>query len=118
MAGMSSAVRGLIPKSTGGRMALGAGAALAVAGSVVGYRSYNSPQRSARRQANKTVRNMMSGKDFENPIMITPQKEYEWQIEGGSTPAQARAFVNQYGVKRPTVARNFNDMFSSGQIPR
>ena len=32
MAGMSSAVRGLIPKSTGGRMALGLGVAEAGAG--------------------------------------------------------------------------------------
>lgn len=38
MAGMSSAVKGLIPKSTGGRMALGVGAGLGVAGGVVAGR--------------------------------------------------------------------------------
>lgn len=39
MLGMSSGVRGLIPKSTGGRMALGAGAALGVAGGIAGFRN-------------------------------------------------------------------------------
>ena len=41
MAGMSSAVRGLIPKSAGGRMAMGAGA-LGVAGGVAGYQKRSS----------------------------------------------------------------------------
>lgn len=39
MAAMSSAVRGLIPKSTGGRMALAGGGALAVAGGVTNFRN-------------------------------------------------------------------------------
>jgi len=40
MARFSSAVKGLIPKSTGGRMALGAGGALGVAAGVAGYRKH------------------------------------------------------------------------------
>ena len=43
--GMSSAVRGLIPKSSGGRMALGAGGALGMAVGVAGYKNHRSNQR-------------------------------------------------------------------------
>jgi len=44
MAGMSSAVRGLIPKSTGGRMALGAGGAVGLAAGVSGFRNRRKQQ--------------------------------------------------------------------------
>ena len=41
----SSAVRGLIPKSTGGRMAMGGIGALGVAGAVVGARNVSRARR-------------------------------------------------------------------------
>jgi hypothetical protein len=41
MAGVSSAVRGLIPKSAGGRMAMGA-SAIGIAGGVTGYQKRSS----------------------------------------------------------------------------
>jgi hypothetical protein len=47
MANFSSAVKGLIPKSTGGRMALGAGGALGVAAGVAGYRRRQAYQQQA-----------------------------------------------------------------------
>lgn len=47
MARFSSAVKGLIPKSTGGRMALGAGGALGVAAGVSGYRKRQAYQQQA-----------------------------------------------------------------------
>lgn len=47
VSGRSSAVRGLIPKSTGGRMALGAGGALAVAGGVAMNRRRSSTNQDA-----------------------------------------------------------------------
>lgn len=45
MAGMSSAVRGLIPKSTGGRMALGAGGAVGLAAGVTSFRNSRKQQK-------------------------------------------------------------------------
>lgn len=47
MAAMSSAVRGLIPKSTGGRMALAGGGALAVASGVAMNRRRTSANQDA-----------------------------------------------------------------------
>jgi hypothetical protein len=54
MAGMSSAVRGLLPKSAGGRMALGA-SAIGIAGGVTGYQ-----QRSSGRSSNAVSANSLS----------------------------------------------------------
>jgi hypothetical protein len=45
--GASSATRGLIPKSTGGRVAMGAGAGLGVEAGVAGYRKRSSGRNQA-----------------------------------------------------------------------
>jgi hypothetical protein len=71
----SSAIRGLIPKSTGGRVSLGLGAG-ALGGGIMAMRS---------RRSNQSLG--MSKQ-------VTPQKQYEWQIEGGATDAQAKSYVS------------------------
>lgn len=76
MAGGSSAVRGLIPKSTGGRVGLGLGAAGLVGGTMA-MRSRRS-----------------SGSPMEMARQASPQKQYEWQIEGGQSDSQAKAYVS------------------------
>jgi len=76
MAGGSSAVRGLIPKSTGGRVGLGLGAAGLVGGTMA-MRSRRS-----------------SGSSMEMARQASPQKQYEWQIEGGQSDSQAKAYVS------------------------
>jgi hypothetical protein len=48
--GMSSAVRGLIPKSAGGRMAMGA-SAIGIAGGVTGYQKTSSGRNSGAMRA-------------------------------------------------------------------
>ena len=50
--GMSSAVRGLIPKSAGGRMAMGA-SALGIAGGVAGYQKRSSGRSSGAPSSNR-----------------------------------------------------------------
>jgi hypothetical protein len=76
MAGGSSAVRGLIPKSTGGRVGLGLGAAGLVGGTMA-MRSRRS-----------------SGSSIEMARQANPQKQYEWQMEGGASDSQAKSYVN------------------------
>jgi len=71
--GMSSAVRGLIPKSTGGRMAMGGMGALGVAAGVRSYR-------------NRSKGIPVTG-DFTS--VASPQKQYEWMREGGSSHTSA-----------------------------
>jgi hypothetical protein len=71
MAGFSSGVRGLIPKSTGGRIGLGLGAG-ALGGGLMAMRS---------RRNSQSIQ------------PVGPQKQYEWQIEGGATDAQAKQWV-------------------------
>jgi hypothetical protein len=83
MAGMSSAVRGLIPRSTGGRMALGAGGALAVAGGVA-------MNRRNRSNGIKVYDETPSG-------VASPQKQYEWMREGGTSHSMAtRDIASRY----------------------
>ena len=76
MAGMSSAVRGLIPRSTGGRVGLGLGAAGLLTGGMA-MRSRRSSRSS-----------------MEMASQASPQKQYEWQIEGGASDSQAKGFVS------------------------
>lgn len=76
--GISSAAKGLIPKSTGGRMALGAGGVLGVAAGVAGYR----------RSRPKGV--PVTG-DFTS--VASPQKQYEWMREGGSSHSSAAGYI-------------------------
>jgi len=79
MANFSSAVRGLIPKSTGGRMALGAGGALGVAAGVAGYR-------------NRQPKGVPVIGDFTS--VASPQKQYEWMREGGSSHSSAAGYIS------------------------
>jgi len=70
---MSSARFGLIPKSMGGKMALGGMGALGVAAGVRSYR-------------NRSKGIPVTG-DFTS--VASPQKQYEWMREGGSSHTSA-----------------------------
>ena len=74
---MSSARNGLIPKSAGGRMALGGAGALGIAAGVRSYR-------------NRSKGIPVTG-DFTS--VASPQKQYEWMIEGGSTHSSASSHI-------------------------
>ena len=80
MVGKSSGVRGLIPKSRGARIAMGAGVGSAVGGGLV--------------LAMNNSRN--KNKPYTSPGITGPslQKHYDWQIAGGASDAQARQFIS------------------------
>lgn len=84
MVGKSSGVRGLIPKSRGARIAMGAGVGAAAGGGLV--------------LAMNNSRNRK--KPYTSPAITGPslQKHYDWQMEGGATDAQAKDFI---GMIRP-----------------
>ena len=83
MVGRSSGARGLIPKSRGGRIAMGAGVGAAAGGGMV--------------LAMKNRANNNSGRNtpYTSPAITGPslQKHYDWQKEGGQTDAQAKDFI-------------------------
>jgi len=84
--GRSSGVRGLIPKSRGGRIAMGAGGGIAAGGGMVlaiKNRANNNSGRS----------NSMNGAPYAGLRGQSLQKHYDYQREGGFTDAQAKEFL-------------------------
>ena len=111
MVGRSSGARGLIPKSRGARIAMGAGVGSAAGGGLVlamnNKRNSNNTQRKMNAMNERILGNMVltevtpQGKPikvYDNRGTPSLQKHYDWQREGGATDAQAKEFI---GMIRP-----------------
>jgi hypothetical protein len=86
MVGMASGARGLIPKSRGGRIAMGAGGGIAAGGGMVLAMKNRANNNSGRSDS-------MNDAPYAGLRGQSLQKNYDYQREGGFTDSQAKEFL-------------------------